>query len=132
VADSTHVDDKTIADDESLLRRVPPVPDYYWIYDRRAGRARPSSAAFKDREMSVFLLSLLEADGRPAEDALQEHHSFFLVSITAGLARQCGQAVCKDPEPDPAHGLVVGEKKKAVLSRFARAAVWVIGPAGAH
>jgi hypothetical protein len=132
VADSTRVDDKTIADDESLLRRVPPVPDCYWVYDTKVGRARPSSAAFKDREMSVFLLSLLRAAGRPAEAALQQHRDFFLVSITAGLARQRGQAVCKDPEPDPAHGLVVGEKKKAALSRFARAAVWVIGPAGSH
>jgi hypothetical protein len=57
---------------------------------------------------------------------------FALAAVTAGLARECGQGIARDPLPDqPAHALVFaqrGTKTKSVMRRLAKAARWVIEP----
>jgi hypothetical protein len=84
--------------------------------------------AFKHEELSILFYSLLQNQGRTVQDALSGYSDNSLCSITAGLARELGQLVVYDVEPpnDPAHGLVVGKKTKAVANRFAREALWVI------
>src|SRR6266567_3418472 len=116
--------DPSIANDEVLLRRLQPD----WIVPGEHGRMRIASAAFKHEEMSIVFRTLLETQGRFAQDALSGHADNSLCLITAGLARDLAQGVVYDVDPpnDPAHGLVVGKKTKAVANRFAREAAWVI------
>lgn len=125
----TYVDDPTIGDDAILWRRIPPD---WWIFDENTGRLRPTSKSFHDDAkggpMSVLLKDILALDGRGPEDALEGHGGFALASITAGLARRLEQKVCCDPiRGEPAHGVVVGNKRKA-CKRFAAEAEWVIPP----
>jgi hypothetical protein len=117
-------DDPNIASGEILFRGLQPA----WIVPGSDGRMRIASAAFKNHEMSVLIDSVLRSDGRTANDALNACPGDSLCSITAGLARDLGQGVVHDAEPpaDPAHGLVIGKKTKAVANRFAREAIWVI------
>jgi hypothetical protein len=116
--------DAIIVDSEALLRRLHP----NWIVPGDRDRMRISSAAFKDEQLSVQFQSLLLQQGRPVADALKEHPDNSLCSVTAGLARDLGQAVVYDTQPphDPAHGLVLGKKTKSIANRFAREARWVI------
>jgi hypothetical protein len=117
-------DDPDIANGEVLFRGLRPD----WIVPGNHGRMRIASAAFKNDEMSVLIEFVLRAGGRTARDALEACPGGFLCSITAGLARDLGQGVVHDAGPpnDPAHGLVIGKKTKAIANRFARGAVWVI------
>ena len=124
MSEKSSTNEPSIADDEVLLRRLQPD----WIVPGNHGRMRIASAAFKHEEMSILFYSVLQNQGRTVQDALSGHSDNSLCSITAGLARELGQLVVYDVEPpnDPAHGLVVGKKTKAVANRFAREARWVI------
>jgi hypothetical protein len=120
-------DDKTISDDAELLRRVP----REHLVDDDSGYLRVSSQAFQDppngTPMSVLLADAMRAQGRELEAALAGHPGFSLVSVTAGLARQCDQMVVRDPLPtEPAHALVVGRKTQSVRKKFAQNAKWVV------
>ena len=117
-------DDPKIANDEVLLRRL----HLDWIVPGNHGRMRIASAAFKNQEMSILFYTLLRVQGRFVQDALSGRSDNALCSITAGLSRDLGQGVVYHvgPMDDPAHGLVVGKKTKAVANRFAREAAWVI------
>jgi hypothetical protein len=117
-------DDPSIANDEVLLRRLQPD----WIVPGNHGRMRIASAAFKHEETSILFYTLLQSQGRFVQDVLSGHPDNSLCSITVGLARDLGQGVVYDvgPPNDPAHGLVIGKKTKAVANRFAREAAWVI------
>ena len=126
-----YADDPTIGDDEELWRRIPPL---WVIHDDTRGGWRPTSQAFHDHPdgspMSVFLASVMLAAQRPPTDAIHghEHKDFHLASISAGFARSLDQLVVRDPQEDePAHGSVVGQKKKA-CRKLAKAATWVIPP----
>lgn len=123
-------DDPDIPDDERLLRRIPP---RHFVFDKKRGRWRPSSAAFEDDPdggpMSVYL------EGRliDAHLALVGHASYALSAITAGLARELNQVVEPAPLADPhpaahAHAHVVGTKTKSISRRFALCAGWVVPP----
>ncbi len=122
--------DASIRDESDLWRRIPP---WHFIYDENLGRWRPSSSAFADdpdgHPMSVVLAEVAAAVGRGPAQILTGHERFALASITARLARECGQAVVRDPLPDePAHGLVIGPKPKSVQRRLAKAAAWLVPP----
>lgn len=117
--------DPAIADADDLWRRIAPE----WVVldenqdEERGGRVRPSSAAFKDPSLSV----LLAREDTP-ERALRawRDKGFSLASITAGLPRQDGLAVCRDQtDDDPSHCLVEGRKKRRVAEKLALAATWV-------
>lgn len=118
--------DPAIADHEVLLRRL--LAD--WVVPGDRGRMRIASAAFKNFELSILFLSLMEQQGRPKEHALKGYPDSSLCSVTAGLARQLEQGVIYDTEPprDPAHGLVIGKKRQSIANGFAREAKWEIPP----
>jgi hypothetical protein len=122
----TGTDDSTIPDDEDLWRRIPP---WHFVFDENRGAVRPSSAAFDDDEdgqpMSVYLASAAAAP----DIVLRGHAGFALATITAGLARECQQALVRDPLPEaPSHAVVIGRKTHGIRRRFAREAQWVISP----
>jgi hypothetical protein len=120
------VDDPTIEDDAPLWRRVPP---HHFVLDEQSGSVRPSSAAFEDHPDGSPMSVLLGAESAGPDSVLAGHPDFALASITAGLARECGQLVVRDPLPmEPAHALVIGRKTKGVRKRMAVAASWVVAP----
>ena len=105
--------------------------------------------------MSVTLQTELDNRGLLASFALSGYEStHVLASFPAGVARQCGQGVAREPifpvEPgqdfglDPlpeihtdraprvvleAHAVVFGEKTKQVRDTLVKAAIWVVAPA---
>jgi hypothetical protein len=121
------VNDPTITDDDQLLRRV---PECQWVEDG-AGGWRPSSAAFNDIELSVDIASTLHALNEPITAPLRGHDGYALVAISAGLARQHDQAVCRDPlHTNPAHGIVYGKKTNGTRKQLAKNSAWVVPPPG--
>ena len=122
MAGGEYSDDPTIDDAAFLWRRVPP---WHVTFDSREQRWRPSSAAFDDKEMSV----VLAVESRGSDSVLTGHEGYGLVAITAGLARQRGQVIARDPTDDePAHAVVVGRKADSTLKAFARSAIWIVRP----
>ena len=118
-------DDATIRDEERLFRRI---HLRLLVRDDDTGLARVSSGAFKDKELSVCIESVLIENGRTSELCLQNYYAHKLMFITAGQARQFNQAVCHDPVPDdPSHGLVYGSKNNPkTYNGLCCAATWVI------
>ncbi len=121
-----HVDDATIPSESKLWRRI---PKWQWTKDENLGRVRPSSAAFEDEELSVFLKIVLDEKGLGVDHVLEGHQGFAVASIAAGIARECKQAVVRDPmEGSPAHGLVVGKKTDGTRKKFYKNSEWVVSP----
>lgn len=125
-----YVDDKSIADTTELFRRINPEQI---VQDDNTGERRPSSAAFNDSSdespMSVALGDTLQAAGRSPESTIASYPAWGLVAITARVARDCEQAIVRDPVPEePAHGLVAGKKTGGRKNTFKRAARWVVLP----
>jgi hypothetical protein len=121
-------DDPTIPDGAQLLGRV---PKNHLVPDPTTRCYRISSQAFEDRPdgslMSVVLADVLRREGRGLETVLVGHPDFSLVAITTRLARNCGQKVRRDLEPEgAAHAVVVGKKTERVRKKFAKNARWVI------
>ena len=123
-------DDLTIPGEAQLLRRIPP---RHLVKDENSGHLRPSSAAFDNHPdgspMSVILADVLAQTGRDPAAALTGYEGFALASITAGLVRECGQGVAREPLPDePAHAVVFGEKPKRIQRKLAKGSRWVVPP----
>lgn len=123
-------DDRSIADDSELWRRIPP---WHLVEDKNRGGKRISKAAFEDHPdgspMSVVLGAEVLATGRDPQSVIAGHDDFCLAAVTAGLARSLNQGIIRKPLVDePAHAEVFGKKTDGVRKRFARAAVWVIQP----
>ncbi|HMQ14583.1 MAG TPA: hypothetical protein PKC49_01295 [Phycisphaerae bacterium] len=126
MADQSYADDLTIADDAALWRLIHPT---WAVVDENRGGLRVSSAAFENSPdgspTSILIAEAVFTTRRGPEDVV--HEGYGLASLTAGQARQCGQAVARDPLPnEPAHGLLVGPKTKSIRKRLAAAAAWVI------
>lgn len=101
-------DDASIANEDPLFRRIHLTQI---VKDDDTGLARISTGAFRDKELSINIESILLGDGKIPEHCLQTYLTHKLAAITAGEARQYQQAVCPDPLPhDPSHGLVYGSK----------------------
>ncbi len=96
------------------------------IWDGNEGRRRPTSAAFRDYEMSVNLGSIMASNGQRGSHAVRNHSRHHLVALTAGFVRdEEAQAIRLDPlASDDSHGNVVGEKPKPRRQRFALRASW--------
>lgn len=129
---SSNTEEEIIDDDNDLWRRVHPTQIFY---DENLGRHRPNSATFKDESLSVYIAKLVLISGREHHDVLKpKYESHGLVAFTAGLARGLNQDVVfdppneDDPEKDPAHGLVKGEKSKKIRDEFACGCNWVVLP----
>ncbi len=118
-------DDASIADEDRLFRRIHLTQI---VKDDDTGLARISSGAFRDKELSVNIESVLLSDGKVPGHCLRNYLTHKLAAITAGEARQYQQAVCRDPLPhDPSHGLVWGSKNsRRVHLGLTDAATWVI------
>jgi hypothetical protein len=123
------VDDGSIANDACLLRRIR--PDQI-VDDANLGTRRPSSAAFKDADISVDAEPVLKASGLDWKVCLQDHPGYSLVNVDAGHARDKSLAViCKplkdDPvlKDNPAHTEVVGKKTQAIARHLAANSTWV-------
>jgi hypothetical protein len=123
------VDDGSIKDDACLLR---PIRADQIVDDENAGTRRPSSAAFKDPEMSVDAGPILATGGLDWHSCLRGYEGFLLVNIDAGHARAKGLAVIHKPIqgdpaiPDnPAHTEVIGKKTQSIAKYLAANATWV-------
>lgn len=125
-----YLDDKTVLNDERLLRRIPAgwkVPDY------TNNRWRISSAAFDDSQdrspTSVSLETQLVELGLPVTHPLVGHDGYSLAAVTAAAARQLGLGIQRDPLPtDPAHALLFGKKTDSVRKNLAKQSSWVVAP----
>src|ERR1039458_2617724 len=103
---AAYQDDKSICDDDRLYRRI---HLKLIVNDEDTGLARVSSGAFKDKDLSVNIKSVLDGLGLAPEACITDHSTQKLVSFAAVDARRLNQAVCRDPLPDsPSHGLVYG------------------------
>lgn len=118
------VDDGSIADDAGLLRRIHP---NHIVDDENTGKRRPSSAAFKDMEMSVDVEPLLIAAGLDWQFSLREHSGYSLVRLRAGAARAVNLAVVHKPiaGQNEAHAEVIGKKSPAIANHLREASEWV-------
>jgi len=106
-----------IEDGDHLYRRIHPL---------QVKDGRPTSAAFKDPELSVDLARLTTL-----QQSLAAYPTYGLASITAGHARSLEQEVFHDPlESNPAHALVKGTKPPRTARGLARSATWVQLPPG--
>jgi hypothetical protein len=120
-----HHNDPSIVDGDRLFRRIHLTQ---LVKDDDTGLARISTGAFRDRELSINIESILWNEGKTAENCLEGHTAHSLVSITAGAARRHNQVVCSDPLPfDLSHGLVCGPKNNRRIQEGLRdSADWVI------
>jgi hypothetical protein len=106
-----------------LLRRV---RSDQIVHDQNTGGRRPSSAPFKDAQMSVDAEPILRSIGLDATFSLSKHKGYSLVGFTAGNARTQNLAVEVKPEPDnPAHTEVVGKKTQGIANALRDASAWV-------
>lgn len=126
----TYEDDPSISDDCDILRRI---PSYHFVHDNNLGITRPSSAAFENdkdgQPMSVALKDELDRLNLSSDSVLEGHEGFGLASFKAGLAREFGQLIVRDPLPEqPAHGLVCGNKTKSISRKFAKGSHWEFFP----
>jgi hypothetical protein len=117
-------DDPSISDTAALWRRV---HVDQMIFDDELGGIRPTSNIFKDPEMSVTLGDEAFAAGRTGAKIVEQNPGLYPYSFTAGLARQHGQIVFREPEPeDPYHAIVFGKKGKPCRKAFCATAVPVV------
>lgn len=119
-------DDPTITSEEWLFRRI---HLSQIVNDDDTGHARVSTGAFRDKELSINIESVLLGNGETTDTCLRNHQGHKLVCFTAGRARELQQIVCRDPEPPDnlSHGLVCGSKNsRRVLEGLRDSAEWVI------
>jgi hypothetical protein len=129
MTNAAYSDDPTIFDETELWRRIPP---RHFVHDQNLQRIRPSSAAFENHPDGSPMSVLLALEAGTPETALAHYEGFALAAITAGLARQCGPGVARDPLPEePAHAVVFGSKSKRISRRLAMGSRWVVPPPNA-
>lgn len=122
LADSSAEAPRLIPDDAQLLRRIH--PDYV-VEDKNSGLPRPSSAAFKDPNMSVDIEDFLLDDGLDATFSLAGYPGYSLVRIVAGAAREKNLSVVHVPLVENSyHAEVRGKKTGAIANHLKSAAQW--------
>jgi hypothetical protein len=116
-------EDGSIPNSSGLLRRVHP---QQVVDDANTGKRRPSSAVFKDEDLSVDAECILEKDGLGWRFSLKEHSGYSLVRFRAQEARSNFLPVVHDPvEGNRAHTVVGGKKSQGVANRLRDASEWV-------
>lgn len=116
-------DDGSIPQDAGLLRRIHPIQV---VSDENSGEYRPSSAAFRDIELSVDAEPILLTAGLDWHFTLKEYPSHSLVRFRSAVAREKDLAVVPSPQPgNPAHTLVVGKKTQSKVDHIRRHCEWV-------
>lgn len=125
-------DDLSIIDEDGLLRRIPNWPSMY-VWDHNIDSYRPSTANFKDSDLSVSLEKDLLDAGNDHNEAVKNHPDFGLLKVSAGFVRNelaNQQAINRDPVPeDPYHALVFGKKSKGDCRKLVEESEVVIAPA---
>ena len=117
-------DDPSVSDSTDLFRRVHPEQV---IWDDNVQRLRPTTAVFRDTDMSVSIGDTLAKGGRSPESTLGNRPHHHLVALTALEVRNEEQVVCREPRPeDDSHGGVVGSKPKTRRTVFALQARWEV------
>lgn len=117
-------DDPTVASEEGLLRKIPKC----WIIVDEIDGIKISSAAFRDPEMSILFLSIVESTGRKITE-ISLPIDGGLASINADFVRSLGQIIIRDPTTEePAHGIVYGNKSRSVRRKIREEAVWMVSP----
>jgi hypothetical protein len=116
------VDDGSIANDHDLLRRVRPEQV---VDDENLGLRRPSSAVFKDPELSADSEHILLQNGSDWSFSLQGYNGYSLARFKAGAARQHGLPVIHIPlQGNSAHVEVHGKKTQGVANSLIAACWW--------
>jgi hypothetical protein len=120
----TSGDDGSIPNSANLLRRIHPTQV---VIDANTGSPRPSSAAFKDPNMSVDVEPTLDALGLNWRFSLRSYPGHSLVRFLAADARAQGQAVVPLPiaGENEAHAQVQGKKTPGIANRLRDASTWV-------
>lgn len=118
------MDDPTIGDDETVIRRV---AEGQHPFDENLGRVRPSTQAFiqdgPDGLVSVYLLSETTPDA-----VSQEGNQPYQCIVAVGVLRQNGLGIIRTPDSGgPGHCDITGRKTKSALNPIVRAAQWVPG-----
>jgi hypothetical protein len=115
-ASMTDIDQKRVAPEESLSRRI------YPGFVKSDGSL--SSQAFTDPQMSVD-----RAWYRSVDDTLGNYAGYGVAQFFCRVAIDLGQQVVPEPELlNPAHAIVQGHKPKSVQRQFARLSQLVRSP----
>lgn len=88
-------DDLSIPNADRLFRRV----RRNQLLTEQDGSQRPTSAVFKNPELSVNIESLMIEQRRPPEDTLTKFPDDYLTAITAGDVRAYKYPIVKDIDP---------------------------------
>jgi hypothetical protein len=113
------IDAQKIANDAALLRRV--LPDQIVDDHNQNGRKRPSSAAFKQVDMSVDCEPILQEYGLDWKFTLEGYPGVSLVRFPASLPRSLGLEVEHRPlVHNPAHSVVPGRRTDGQARSMAR------------
>jgi len=106
---------RIIDNNDDLYRRIPPT-QYY------EKESRPSSAAFRDPELSVDWSKYTTP-----EKTLRGYPSHHLGSFKAIVPRQLSQEVKHNPIPgNYAHSLVIGKKTIAIARKLAKSCKLIV------
>ena len=117
-----NVDDGSIANDDDLLRRVR--PDQV-IEDQNLGLWRPSSAVFKDPQLSTDSERILKQSALDWRFPLKGYDGYSLAQFRACTARNLGLAVIHEPIKDnDAHVEVHGKKTQRIANTLVEACWW--------
>jgi len=120
---SSPIDDGTIHDEDWLLRRIHP---QQVVMDSNKGYYRPSSAAFRDPELSVDAEPFLHSQGLDWKFCILKYPTYSLVRFMAKAARELQLPVVPDPLPDnTSHALVLGKKTKGKANKLRDSSSWV-------
>jgi hypothetical protein len=120
---SSKIDDGTIPDGAGLLRRIH--PDQV-VMDGNSGHYRPSSAAFKDPELSVDAEPILHSQGLDWKFSILKYPTHSLVRFMAKAARELQLPVVPDPRPDnSSHTLVLEKKSPGKANKLRDSSSWV-------
>jgi len=118
------INDGTIEPASRLLRRIHPSQI---VDDERLGRRRPSSAAFKDPELSVDVEPFLHEQGLDHQFCLQSTPGYSLAAIVASGCTALGLLVRHSPVAgNAAHAEVHGKKTGSISNQLALQAAWVV------
>lgn len=124
--DAGLADDSSIPDEVELWRRIPPTHVHL---DKNLGQQRPASWAFSDDEDGEPMSVVIARPGRDPRTVLEGHPSYALAAVTAGLVRECGLRITRQPlDEEPDHAVVSGRKTDGVRRRLAKGSTWVVPP----
>ena len=113
-------DDARIGDDEIVFRRI---SRCFVVRDENLHTMRPSTQAFKQNELSVYLASMTT----PAAVA-SEGTEPYMVSLPVSVLREEGLGIVIDTSSGgPGHCRITGKRTKGKLNQIVKKAKWIDG-----